>query len=219
MLLRKELDRCSKFKLWKFWERPLYEISEYASTILLGTGAWRGLSNGGFCRSNGFTPKMRTFLPTIHPYFPSTMHHFGDQQYILRNYFALYTGAWWLGYLIGGFPMVVLIIPMFFFPRTMSPKEHAPEMTSNENGIKERQLIENENRDIIDVVRTGAEKVGFVEVVRGKFLCTQKWYCAWDFRHDELRFWTTGVNRLHAFQTLVHVLWYGIAINRMEPTV
>ena len=23
-------NRCNKFKLWKFWEHPLYEISEYA---------------------------------------------------------------------------------------------------------------------------------------------------------------------------------------------
>ena len=27
---RKATNRCKKFKFWNFWERPLYEISEYA---------------------------------------------------------------------------------------------------------------------------------------------------------------------------------------------
>ena len=106
------------------------------------------------------------------------MHQYGNQYCYYNIPYVTFpcTGAWWLGYLIGGIPMVILIIPMFFFPRTMSPKEHASELTSNENGTSEPQLTENENRDIIDVVRTGAEKVGFVEVVRGKFLRIDRKY-------------------------------------------
>lgn len=145
------------------------------------------------------------------------MHQYGNQYCYYNIPYVTFpcTGAWWLGYLIGGIPMVILIIPMFFFPRTMSPKEHASELTSNENGTSEPQLTENENRDIIDVVRTGAEKVGFVEVLRGKFLRIDRkyYYWAWDSSWWAA-LWFTIVNQL---QCIPNVYAFCMdAISKME---
>ena len=82
------------------------------------------------------------------------------------------SGAWWLGFVVQGIGLILISIPLFFFPRVMTPKD---EVESKETtGKQQEEKVEPEENVLdvkfTDIIKTTGETDGFMQAIRGMLL-------------------------------------------------